>query len=114
MCTGVHAKNIILLTCDAFGILPPVSKLNKEQAMYYFISGYTSKIAGTEDGINEPEATFSSCFGEAFIVHHPLVYAKMLAEKMEEHNTNAWLINTGWIDGKYAKETIEEWIGYIE
>ena len=103
VCTGVHAKNIILLTCDAFGILPPVSKLNKEQAMYYFISGYTSKIAGTEDGINEPEATFSSCFGEAFIVHHPLVYAKMLAEKMEEHNTNAWLINTGWIDGKYGE-----------
>jgi len=105
ICVGNHPKNIILLTCDAFGILPPVSKLTKEQAMYYFISGYTSKIAGTEEGITEPEATFSSCFGEAFIVWHPLIYAQMLSDKMEKHNTNAWLVNTGWIDGKYGVGT---------
>ena len=103
VCIGHHANNIILLTCDAFGILPPVSKLTKEQAMYYFISGYTSKIAGTEEGIDEPEATFSSCFGEAFIVWDPMVYAKMLSEKMEKHDTKAWLVNTGWIDGKYGE-----------
>lgn len=102
-CVAKHPNNIILLTCDAFGILPPVSKLTKEQVMYYFISGYTSKIAGTEMGITEPEATFSSCFGEAFIIWHPLKYAKLLSEKMDTHNVNAWLVNTGWITGKYGE-----------
>jgi len=102
-CLASHPKNIILLTCDAFGILPPVSKLTKEQAMYYFISGYTSKIAGTEIGITEPEATFSSCFGEAFIVWHPLKYANLLSEKMDKYNVNAWLVNTGWVTGKYGE-----------
>jgi len=100
-CIGNHPNNIILLTCDAFGVLPPVSKLNNEQLMYYFISGYTSKIAGTEDGIKEPEATFSACFGEAFIIWHPIRYAKMLEEKIKNHNCNVWLINTGWLGGSF-------------
>lgn len=102
-CIGSHPKNIILLTCDAFGVLPPVSKLDAKQVMYYFISGYTSKVAGTEVGIEEPEATFSACFGEAFIVWHPIKYAEMLSEKIEEHNCNIWLINTGWIGGSYGE-----------
>jgi phosphoenolpyruvate carboxykinase (ATP) len=101
-CIGAHPKNIILLTCDAYGVLPPVSKLNNKQLMYYFISGYTSKIAGTEDGIIEPEATFSACFGEAFIVWHPIKYAKMLEEKIEKHKCTVWLINTGWLGGQYG------------
>ena len=101
-CVGNHPNNIILLTCDAFGVLPPVSKLNNKQLMYYFISGYTSKIAGTEDGIVEPEATFSACFGEAFIVWDPLKYAKLLEEKIENHKCNVWLINTGWLGGSYG------------
>ena len=101
-CITRHPKNIILLTCDAFGVLPPVSKLTKEQAMFHFINGYTAKIAGTEDGVREPEATFSSCYGEAFIVWHPYKYAKMLATKMEEHDVNCWLVNTGWVGGKYG------------
>jgi phosphoenolpyruvate carboxykinase (ATP) len=94
-----HPKNIIFLTCDAFGVLPPVSKLTPEQAMYHFISGYTAKVAGTEVGIKEPTATFSACFGEAFLVHHPLLYAEMLMQKMRKHNTTAWLVNTGWVKG---------------
>ena len=101
-CIGNHPTNIILLTCDAFGLLPPVSKLTNEQLMYYFISGYTSKIAGTEQGIKEPEATFSACFGEAFIVWHPIKYAELLKNKIEKHNCNIWLINTGWLGGKYG------------
>jgi len=101
-CIGSHPKNIILLTCDAFGVLPPVSKLDNKQVMYYFISGYTSKVAGTEEGVEEPEATFSACFGEAFIVWHPIKYAEMLSEKIEEHDCNIWLINTGWIGGSYG------------
>ncbi|KAJ3345457.1 Protein kinase C-like 1 [Kappamyces sp. JEL0680] len=101
-CIGGHPTNIILLTCDAFGVLPPVSKLNSAQAMYHFISGYTAKIAGTEDGITEPQATFSACFGAPFLVWHPVKYAKMLAEKMKKHNTNAWLVNTGWNGGAYG------------
>ncbi|PPD05639.1 MAG: phosphoenolpyruvate carboxykinase (ATP) [Methylobacter sp.] len=95
-------KNIIFLTCDAFGVLPPVSKLTKEQAMYYFLSGYTAKVAGTERGIIEPQATFSACFGEAFLPLHPTVYAKLLGEKMEKHNVNAYLVNTGWSGGGYG------------
>ncbi|KAI8330749.1 phosphoenolpyruvate carboxykinase [ATP], partial [Chlamydoabsidia padenii] len=96
-CMGGHPQNIILLTCDAFGVLPPVSRLSAEQAMYHFISGYTTKVAGTEDGISEPTPTFSACFGAPFLVLHPQRYASMLAEKMSQHKANAWLINTGWI-----------------
>ena len=101
-CVGGHPKNIILLTCDAFGVLPPVSKLSPEQAMYHFISGYTAKVAGTEVGIKEPTATFSACFGAAFLVWHPTKYAEMLAAKMREHGTEAWLVNTGWSGGAYG------------
>jgi len=101
-CVGPHPKNIILLTCDAFGVLPPVSKLNVEQTMYHFISGYTSKVAGTEVGVSEPEATFSACYGAAFLMWHPYKYAAMLAEKMAQHGTQAWLVNTGWSGGKYG------------
>ncbi|PKC06763.1 phosphoenolpyruvate carboxykinase [Rhizophagus irregularis] len=97
-----HPKNIILLTCDAYGVLPPVSKLSSSQAMYHFISGYTAKIAGTEEGVTEPEATFSACFGQPFLVLHPYRYAKMLADKMEHHKADAWLINTGWNGGAYG------------
>jgi phosphoenolpyruvate carboxykinase (ATP) len=92
-----HPTNIILLTCDARGVLPPISKLNTEQTMYHFISGYTSKMAGTEMGITEPQATFSSCFAQPFLALHPMRYAKMLAEKISQHNANAWLLNTGWV-----------------
>ena len=101
-CVGGHPKNIILLTCDAFGVLPPVSKLNPQQAMYHFISGYTAKVAGTEQGVTEPTATFSACFGAAFLVWHPNKYAQMLAEKMDQHAADAWLINTGWIGGAFG------------
>jgi phosphoenolpyruvate carboxykinase (ATP) len=97
-----HPKNIIFLTADAFGVLPPVSKLTKEQAMYYFLSGYTAKVAGTERGITEPVATFSACFGEAFLPLHPTVYAKLLGEKIDKHNVNVYLVNTGWTGGKYG------------
>lgn len=100
---GNHPKNIIFLTCDAFGILPAVSLLNIEQALYYFISGYTAKIAGTEQGITEPLATFSACFGEAFIVWHPMVYAEILETKLIQHDTNVWLVNTGWFGGIYGE-----------
>ena len=95
-------KSIIFLTCDAFGILPPVSKLNKEQAMYYFLSGYTAKVAGTERGVTEPKATFSACFGEAFLPLHPTVYAHLLGDKMEQHGVRAYLVNTGWAGGGYG------------
>jgi phosphoenolpyruvate carboxykinase (ATP) len=99
---GGHPQNIIFLTCDAFGVLPPVSKLTKEQAMYYFLSGYTAKVAGTERGVTEPQATFSACFGEAFLPLHPTAYAKLLGEKMEKYNVNAYLVNTGWVGGGYG------------
>ncbi|MEA3330453.1 MAG: phosphoenolpyruvate carboxykinase (ATP) [Campylobacterota bacterium] len=97
-----HPKNIIFLTADAFGVLPPVSKLTKEQAMYYFLSGYTAKVAGTERGITEPVATFSACFGEAFLPLHPTVYAKLLGEKIDEHGVSVYLVNTGWTGGGYG------------
>merc|ERR1719163_2359798 len=97
-----HPSNVILLTCDAFGILPPISKLTSEQVMYHFISGYTAKVAGTEMGITEPQATFSACFGGPFLAMHPYVYAEMLAAKMEKHKAPAWLINTGWVGGGYG------------
>jgi len=98
-CVGGHPSNIIFLTCDAFGVLPPVSKLSSKQAMYHFISGYTAKVAGTEMGVTEPQATFSACFGAAFMVWHPSKYAALLAEKIEQHQTHVWLVNTGWIGG---------------
>lgn len=98
-CTGSHPENIIFLTCDAFGVLPPVSILTPEQAMYHFISGYTAKVAGTEDGVTEPQATFSACFGAAFMVWHPSKYAELLAQKMQKHQTKVWLVNTGWSGG---------------
>jgi phosphoenolpyruvate carboxykinase (ATP) len=90
-------SNIILLTCDARGVLPPISKLDSAQTMFHFISGYTSKMAGTEDGVTEPQATFSSCFAQPFLALHPMRYAKMLADKIEQHKANAWLLNTGWV-----------------
>ena len=92
-----HPKNIIFLTCDAYGILPPVTKLSPDQAMYHFISGYTAKVAGTERGISEPVATFSPCFGGPFLTLHPLVYAELLKEKMNKFNVPAYLVNTGWV-----------------
>jgi len=99
---GGHPKNIMFLTCDANGVLPPVSRLTPEQTMYHFISGYTAKVAGTEMGITEPVSTFSACFGEAFLPLHPFTYAKMLAEKCKKYNAHVWLINTGWSGGKYG------------
>ncbi|WJX42098.1 Protein kinase C-like 1 [Trifolium repens] len=101
-CVAPHAKNVILLACDAFGVLPPVSKLSLAQTMYHFISGYTALVAGTEDGIKEPQATFSACFGAAFIMMHPTKYAAMLAEKMQKHGATGWLVNTGWSGGSYG------------
>ncbi|WP_455168547.1 phosphoenolpyruvate carboxykinase (ATP) [Aegicerativicinus sediminis] len=97
-----NPKNIFFLTCDAFGVLPPVSKLTPGQAAYHFISGYTAKVAGTEAGINEPVPSFSACFGEPFMPLHPTVYAEMLSKKMQEANVNVWLINTGWSGGPYG------------
>jgi len=102
-CVGGHPQNIIFLTCDAFGVLPPVSKLNSSQAMYHFISGYTAKVAGTEVGVTEPEATFSACFGAAFMVWHPSKYAELLAERIEQNGTSVWLVNTGWSGGGYGE-----------
>ena len=98
-----NPKNIIFLTCDAFGVLPPVSKLNSSQTMYHFISGYTAKVAGTEVGVTEPEATFSACFGAAFMVWHPSKYAELLAERIEQNGTSVWLVNTGWSSGGYGE-----------
>lgn len=99
---GNHPKTILFLTADAFGVLPPISKLTKEQAMYHFMSGYTSKLAGTERGIKEPEATFSACFGAPFMPMDPAVYAKSLGEKIEKHKANVYLVNTGWTGGAYG------------
>ena len=101
-CVAGLPKNIILLTCDAFGVLPPVSKLSPEQAQYHFIAGYTSKTPGTEDGVVEPSPTFSTCYGQPFIVLHPRRYASMLAERMSKVKANAYLINTGWSGGKFG------------
>ena len=100
--TGNNPNNIFFLTADAFGVLPPVSKLTKGQAMYHFISGYTAKVAGTEAGVTEPQATFSACFGAPFMPLHPTKYAEMLGEKMDKCNVNIWLINTGWSGGEYG------------
>jgi len=98
-----HPKNVIMLTCDAFGVLPPVTKLTPAQAMYHFLSGYTAKVAGTERGIKEPQATFSACFGAPFMALHPGVYAKLLGEKIAQHKVDCWLINTGWSGGPYGE-----------
>ncbi len=97
-----HPKNIFFLTCDAFGVLPPISKLTPGQAMYHFISGYTAKVAGTEVGVKDPEMTFSACFGAPFLPLHPTAYAKMLGQKMQDHNVNVWLVNTGWTGGEFG------------
>ena len=94
-----HAHNVIFLTADAFGVLPPVSKLSPEQTQYHFISGYTAKVAGTERGVNEPQPSFSACFGAAFLLLDPTVYAELLTQKMKEHGSTAWLVNTGWVGG---------------
>ncbi len=100
-CGGLP-KNIVMLTCDAFGVLPPISQLTPEQAMYHFLSGYTAKVAGTERGLTEPSATFSTCFGAPFMPRHPTVYAKLLGDKMAAQNAKCWLVNTGWSGGGYG------------
>jgi phosphoenolpyruvate carboxykinase (ATP) len=99
---GPHPKNIIFLTYDAFGVLPPISKLSKEQAMYHFMSGYTARVAGTEKGVKEPQATFSTCFGGPFMALHPSKYARLLKEKIERYNADCWLVNTGLVGGPYG------------
>lgn len=99
---GDHPTNIIMLTADAFGVLPPIAKLTPEQAMYHFLSGYTAKVAGTEKGVTEPQATFSVCFGAPFMALSPTVYANLLGEKITGHNVNVWLVNTGWSGGPYG------------
>jgi len=99
---GGHPQDIILLTADAFGILPPIARLTPEQAMYHFLSGYTAKLAGTERGVKEPTTTFSACFGAPFLALHPGVYAKLLGEKIARHRSRAWLLNTGWTGGPYG------------
>ncbi len=100
---GPHPETIVLLTADAFGVLPPVSVLTPEEVMYHFVTGFTSKLAGTEVGITEPEATFSACFGSPFMSQKPSVYAKLLADRMEKHKTRCILLNTGWSGGAYGK-----------
>ncbi len=99
---GGHPKNVIFLTADAFGVLPPIAKLTPQQAMYYFLSGYTAKVAGTERGVKEPQPTFSACFGAAFLVWHPTKYAQMLGDLLRKHESNVWLVNTGWSGGPYG------------
>ncbi len=99
---GRHPRYVVFLTADAFGVLPPISRLTPEQAMYHFLSGYTAKVAGTEKGVKEPQATFSTCFGGPFMVHHPMVYAQLLGEKIRLHQSQCWLVNTGWTGGPYG------------
>ncbi len=101
-CIGGHPNNVIMLTCDAYGVLPPVAKLTPEQAMYHFISGYTAKVAGTEVGVKEPSPTFSACFGGPFMVWHPSKYAELLADRLKTHGAHVWLVNTGWSGGGYG------------
>lgn len=98
-----HPKNIIFLSCDAFGVLPPVAKLSSGEAIYHFLSGYTAKVAGTERGIDEPVATFSTCFGAAFMTLHPTAYADLLQKKLDTHGTNCYLVNSGWAGGPYGE-----------
>jgi phosphoenolpyruvate carboxykinase (ATP) len=99
---GGHPKNVLFLTADAFGVLPPISKLTRAQTQYHFLNGYTAKVAGTERGVTEPEATFSTCFGAPFMPMHPSIYANMLGNRVEQHGVNVWLINTGWTGGSYG------------
>ncbi|MEO6912592.1 MAG: phosphoenolpyruvate carboxykinase (ATP) [Candidatus Baltobacteraceae bacterium] len=100
-----NPHTIIMLTADAFGVLPPISKLTRDQALYHFLSGYTAKVAGTERGVTEPTATFSTCFGAPFMVHHPTVYSKLLGRKIDRHQVTCWLVNTGWTGGPYGVGT---------
>jgi phosphoenolpyruvate carboxykinase (ATP) len=97
-----HPRNIVMLTADAFGVLPPIARLTPAGAMYHFLSGYTAKVAGTEKGVTEPKATFSTCFGAPFMVLHPTVYAKFLGDKIARHDARVWLVNTGWTGGPYG------------
>jgi phosphoenolpyruvate carboxykinase (ATP) len=99
---GGHPKNIIMLTCDAFGVLPPIARLTPAQAMYHFLSGFTSKVAGTERGVTEPEPTFSTCFGAPFMPRRPEVYGNLLRDKIAKHGSTCWLVNTGWTGGAYG------------
>jgi phosphoenolpyruvate carboxykinase (ATP) len=99
---GGHPKNIIMLTCDAFGVLPPIARLTPAQAMYHFLSGFTSKVAGTERGVTEPEPTFSTCFGAPFMPRRPEVYGNLLRAKIANHGATCWLVNTGWTGGAYG------------
>lgn len=97
-----HPKNIVMLTCDAFGVLPPIAKLTGAEAMYHFLSGYTAKVAGTEKGVKDPEATFSTCFGAPFMPRHPSVYGNLLRDLIDRHHVDCWLVNTGWTGGKHG------------
>ena len=100
---GGHPRNIIMLTCDASGVMPPIARLSPDQALYHFISGYTAKVGGTEIGLGEePEITFSTCFGGPFMVHHPAYYAEILKRKILRYDVNCWLLNTGWVGGPYG------------
>jgi phosphoenolpyruvate carboxykinase (ATP) len=99
---GAHPRNIVFLTADAFGVMPPIARLTAEQAMYHFLSGYTAKVAGTERGVTEPSATFSACFGAPFLPLHPGVYARMLGEKIARHGAKVWMVNTGWTGGPHG------------
>ena len=97
-----HPKNIVMLTCDAFGVLPPIAKLDASQAMYHFLSGYTAKVAGTEKGVTDPSATFSTCFGAPFMPRHPSEYGNLLRDLIAKHSVDCWLVNTGWTGGKHG------------
>jgi phosphoenolpyruvate carboxykinase (ATP) len=98
-----HPSSVVFLTADAFGILPPLARLSRDQALFYFLSGFTSKLAGTEIGVTEPQPTFSTCFGAPFLPQPPLVYARMLGEKLDEHGATVWLVNTGWTGGPFGE-----------
>jgi phosphoenolpyruvate carboxykinase (ATP) len=100
--TGGTPRSVILLTADAFGVLPPIARLSPEQALYYFISGYTAKLAGTERGVTEPQATFSTCFGAPFMSRHPMVYGELLKQRLSTSGADCWLVNTGWTGGGYG------------
>ena len=99
---GGHPKNVVFLTADAFGVLPPISRLTPDQAMYHFLSGYTAKVAGTEAGVNEPKPNFSTGFGAPFLPLRPKIYAEMLGRRLKEHSAQCWLVNTGWFGGAYG------------